>query len=97
VIPLLAACRPTGDGRHRSGDPVLAGSPSGEILIEREGSTDYSSSQAVEELSWQSICDIDLNHSFIFDHPLDHVPGIMLIVELLRHGRCTRWRQSQPH
>jgi A-factor biosynthesis hotdog domain len=37
---------------------------------------------AVRKPSWQSISGVDLAHPFYFDHPIDHVPGIMLIVEL---------------
>lgn len=38
---------------------------------------------AVPKPSWQSIPGVNQAHPFYFDHPLDHVPGIMLIVELL--------------
>jgi len=33
---------------------------------------------AVRKPSWQSISGVDQAHPFYFDHPLDHVPGILL-------------------
>jgi hypothetical protein len=45
--------------------------------------------------SWQAISEIDLAHPFYFDHPLDHVPGILLIVQLLGLVRQAV-RQSEP-
>ena|ERR1700676_4791262 len=38
---------------------------------------------AVRKPSWQSVSGVNQAHPFYFDHPLDHVPGIMFIVELL--------------
>ena len=50
---------------------------------------------AVREPSWQSVSEVDLAHPFYFDHPIDHVPGIMLIVQLLGLVRQAV-KQSEP-
>jgi len=56
-----------------------------EITMQQTDSLPIRSScrAAVRKPSWQSVSGVNLAHPFYFDHPLDHVPGIMLIVELL--------------
>lgn len=50
-----------------------------------DSSTSQSDSRSVIMVpSWRSILQIDQQHPFYFDHQLDHVPGILLMVEILR-------------
>jgi hypothetical protein len=50
---------------------------------------------AVRKPSWQSVAGVNQAHPFYFDHPLDHVPGIMFIVELLGLVRQA-FEQGEP-
>jgi hypothetical protein len=48
--------------------------------------------------AWRSTLVADLDHPFFFDHPLDHIPGIMLItalLELLRAAVAADGRKAE--